>query len=72
MLRTMQENKQEKSPYNDSLTYCTTKLADDPNVGKPYYDVDFIGGFTEIFNSQVSAVSYTHLAEYLQYARSEY
>lgn len=54
MLRTMQENKQEKSPYNDSLTYCTPKLADDPNVGKPYYDVDFIGGFTEIFNSQVS------------------
>ena len=46
MLRTMQENKQEKSPYNDSLTYCTPKLADDPNVGKPYYDVDFIGGFT--------------------------
>ena len=54
MLRTMQENKQEKSQYNDSLTYCTPKLADDPNVGKPYYDVDFIGGFTEIFNSQVS------------------
>jgi len=54
MLRTMQENKQEKSPYNDSLTYCTPKLADDPNVGKPYYDVDFIGGFTEILNSQVS------------------
>ena len=54
MLRTMQENKQEKSLYNDSLTYCTPKLADDPNVGKPYYDVDFIGGFTEILNSQVS------------------
>ena len=50
----MQENKQEKSLYNDSLTYCTPKLADDPNVGKPYYDVDFIGGFTEILNSQVS------------------
>lgn len=54
MLRTMQENKQEKSLYNDSLTYCTPKLADDPNVGKPYYDVDFIGGFTERLNSQVS------------------
>lgn len=25
-----------------------------PAVGKPYYDVDFIGGFDEIFNSQVS------------------
>lgn len=24
----------------------------DPNVGKPYYDVDFEGGFDELFNSQ--------------------
>lgn len=26
----------------------------DPNTGTPYYDVDFIGGFDEVFNSQVS------------------
>ena len=25
-----------------------------PSVGTPYYDVDFIGGFDEVFNSQVS------------------
>lgn len=24
----------------------------DPNIGTPYFDVDFIGGFDEIFNSQ--------------------
>jgi hypothetical protein len=23
-----------------------------PSVGTPYYDVDFIGGFDEVFNSQ--------------------
>ena len=54
IFRVMQENKQEKSLYNDSLTNNTPKLADDPNIGKPYYDVDFVGGFTEVFNSQVS------------------
>ena len=25
-----------------------------PSVGTPYYDVDFIGGFDEVFNSQVT------------------
>lgn len=25
-----------------------------PSVGAPYYDVDFIGGFDEVFNSQVN------------------
>lgn len=30
------------------------KVSYDPNVGKPYYDVDFIGGFTEIFNNQTN------------------
>lgn len=25
-----------------------------PSVGTPYYDVDFIGGFDEVFNSQVN------------------
>ena len=26
----------------------------DPSIGKPYYDVDFIGGFSEIFNDQTT------------------
>ena len=29
-------------------------VSTDKNVGKPYYDVDFLGGFDEVFNSQVS------------------
>ena len=28
------------------------KVSYDPNIGTPYYDVDFIGGFNEIFNNQ--------------------
>lgn len=27
-------------------------------VGQPYYDVDFLGGFSEIYNSQVSSPKY--------------
>ena len=30
------------------------KVSYDPAVGKPYYDVDFIGGFNEIFNDQTT------------------
>lgn len=30
------------------------KVSYDPAVGTPYYDVDFIGGFSENFNSQTS------------------
>lgn len=30
------------------------KVSYDPAVGKPYYDVDFIGGFSEIFNNQTT------------------
>ena len=30
------------------------KVSYAPAVGKPYYDVDFIGGFSEIFNNQTT------------------
>ena len=43
----MLENKEETTPISPSVSY-------DPEVGKPYYDVDFLGGFSEIFNSQVT------------------
>ena len=33
-------------------TLSTTSM--NPSVGTPYYDVDFIGGFDEVFNSQVN------------------
>ncbi len=59
--------KKESEDYNDkdkknntldqnitdkSSPICATSQL--PSVGTPYYDVDFIGGFDEVFNSQVS------------------
>ncbi|WP_455540721.1 LexA family transcriptional regulator [Prevotella fusca] len=29
-------------------------VSHDPKMGQPYYDVDFLGGFSEVYNSQVS------------------
>ncbi len=43
----MLENKEGATQVPPSVSY-------DPEVGKPYYDVDFLGGFSEIFNSQVT------------------
>jgi len=50
MLSTMQEKRQEKSNEGENLP----KVSYDPTLGKPYYDVDFLGGFDEIANSQVT------------------
>lgn len=50
MLSTMQEKQQEKSEQQDNLPQVTY----DPSIGKPYYDVDFIGGFSGVLNSQVT------------------
>lgn len=36
----------------NSSTLPTTSM--NPSIGTPYYDVDFIGGFNEVFNSQVN------------------
>lgn len=36
----------------DTSFMPTTSM--NPSVGTPYYDVDFIGGFDEVFNSQVN------------------
>ena len=46
----MQEKKQEKSDSEEKLP----KVSYNPAIGKPYYDVDFLGGFNEIVNSQVT------------------
>lgn len=35
----------------------TPTVSNNPSIGTPYYDVDFLGGFSEIFNSQVSIPS---------------
>ncbi len=50
MLSTMQENRQEISNEEEN----SPKVSYNPAIGKPYYDVDFLGGFSEIINSQVS------------------
>lgn len=50
MLSTMQEKRQEKSNEEENLP----KVSYNPALGKPYYDVDFLGGFDEIINSQVT------------------
>ena len=50
MLSTMQEKKQEKSDSEEKLP----KVSYNPAISKPYYDVDFLGGFNEIVNSQVT------------------
>lgn len=43
----MNKEKSEKISEN-------SKISLDPAIGAPYYDVDFIGGFSEIFNSQAT------------------
>lgn len=50
MLSTMQEKKQGRPDSEDKLP----KVSYNPVIGKPYYDVDFLGGFNEIVNSQVT------------------
>lgn len=50
MLSTMQEKKQENSDLVEKIPEVSYNSA----IGKPYYDVDFLGGFNEIVNSQVS------------------
>ena len=37
---------------NDTTTSSMPTTSMNPGIGTPYYDVDFIGGFDEVFNSQ--------------------
>lgn len=39
---------------NDTTTSAMPTTSMNPGIGTPYYDVDFIGGFDEVFNSQVN------------------
>lgn len=38
----------------ESAAEISSIVSYDPKVGQPYYDVDFLGGFSEVYNSQVS------------------
>ena len=39
---------------NDTTTSSMPTTSMNPGIGTPYYDVDFIGGFDEVFNSEVN------------------
>ena len=42
---------------NDTTTSSMPTTSMNPGIGTPYYDVDFIGGFDEVFNSQVNILA---------------
>lgn len=44
----------EKEQENSDLVEKIPEVSYNSAIGKPYYDVDFLGGFNEIVNSQVS------------------
>jgi|UniRef100_UPI003FEEA4B5 phage repressor protein C with HTH and peptisase S24 domain len=44
----------EKKQENSDLVEKIPEVSYNSAIGKPYYDVDFLGGFNEIVNSQVS------------------
>ena len=43
-----------KSPSSHNKPTDEPAVSNNPAIGQPYYDVDFIGGFNEIFNSQTT------------------
>ena len=55
MLRT-ETNKEngQKNEEKDEISSDLPKISLEKGEGKPYFDVDFLGGFDEVFNSQVS------------------
>lgn len=44
----------EKSEKISEISKISSSVSLDPSIGVPYYDVDFIGGFSEVFNSQTT------------------
>ncbi len=48
------EINQIKTEKNSDPSEISSSISFDPSIGSPFYDVDFIGGFDEIFNSQTA------------------
>ena len=48
--KTKSKNIEEQGEKEDNLP----QVSYNPAIGKPYYDVDFLGGFDEVVNSQVT------------------
>lgn len=40
--------------HKKDIALNTPTVSNDPSIGTPYYDVDFLGGFSEIFNDQTT------------------
>ena len=55
MLRT-ETNKEngQKNEEKDEISSDLPKISLEKEQGKPYFDVDFLGGFDEVFNSQAT------------------
>lgn len=54
MLANNNQTKFEKFLENNEKSFSEPHISMEIGQGTPYYDVDFIGGFNEIFNSQVT------------------
>lgn len=50
MMKSDNENGRKISENNE----ISSSVSFDPSIGVPYYDVDFIGGFSEVLNSQTT------------------
>lgn len=40
--------------HKKDIALNTPTVSHDPSIGTPYYDVDFLGGFSEVFNDQTT------------------
>ena len=47
-------NNQTKSDFFSEKPEISSSVSMNPSIGVPYYDIDFIGGFSEVFNSQTT------------------
>ncbi len=54
MFENNNQTKSELFSKNDEINSDLPKISLEKGEGKPYFDVDFLGGFDEVFNSQVS------------------
>ena len=54
MFENNNQTKSELFSKNDEKNSDLPKISLEKGEGKPYFDVDFLGGFDEVFNSQVS------------------
>ncbi|MBR0183052.1 MAG: S24 family peptidase [Bacteroidaceae bacterium] len=47
-------SKENGENFSENSEKTPAQVSYDPQIGTPYYDVDFLGGFNEIFNNQTA------------------